>query len=96
MASAQVTVLGGRGRPARGHSFRGMRNRENQALSVICLLVLAALAGPYPTVAGLVETVAGLVETAAGLAGRALLTAGAVWLAITLLRPRGRTPEVTR
>jgi hypothetical protein len=89
MASAQVTVLGGRGRPARGHSVRGMRNRENRALSVICLLVLAALAGPYPTVAG-------LAETAAGLAGRALLTAGTVWLAITLLRPRGRTPEVTR
>jgi hypothetical protein len=66
-----------------------MRNHQNWALSMTCLLVLVALAGPYPTVAG-------LAETAVGLAGRALLTAGTVWLAITLLQPRGRTPEVTR
>jgi len=66
-----------------------MRNPQNWALSVICWLALVALTGSYPTVAG-------LAETAVGLAGRALLTAGAVWLAITLLRPRGRKPEVTR
>jgi hypothetical protein len=69
-----------------------MRNEtvlQHWALPVTCSLVLAALAGPYPTVAGLAETVVGL-------AGRALLTAGTVWLAITLLEPHGRTPEVTR
>ena len=53
------------------------------------MLVLVALAGPYPTVVG-------LAETAVGLAGRALLAAVTVWLAITILQPRGRTPEVTR
>jgi hypothetical protein len=57
-----------------------MRNPQNWAWSVTCLIILLARTGPYPTVAG-------LAETAAGLAGRALLTAGVVWLAITVLRP---------
>ena len=66
-----------------------MRNPENWALPVTGLPVLTMLAGPYPTA---VE----LAKTAVGLAGRALLAAVTVWLAITLLQPRGRTPEVTR
>ena len=56
---------------------------------MLYVLVLAMLAGPYPTVGG-------PAETAIGLAARALLAAGTVWLASTLLKPRGRTPEVTR